>query len=247
MWARREMLLIERKVRGAARYGMMNETRDAAGGRLAHGPAGSETRGRRWHWQAMVAALIALVAVEGQPVAASHATAGQAGRLAEFSRRQAAAPARVEASASVAQGTDVAVRDGATDARPDFGVTFTALDEAQAGRPFSYTLQVRNDGTVAGVASVSAVVPPELSNVRVSAPGFVCTRRFAASGAQAGTLVTCMRNDLEGGAVADVTIEANAPSAAGSYQLTAVADPRDEVAEADEGNNAADATVQVRG
>jgi subtilase family serine protease len=55
-----------------------------------------------------------------------------------------------------------------------------------------------------------------------------------------------MRNDLEGGATADVTIEANAPSDIGTYPLTAVADPRDEVAEADEGNNSADATIQVR-
>ena len=117
----------------------------------------------------------------------------------------------------------------------------------QAGRPFSYTIQVRNDGAAAGVASVSAIVPPELSNVRVNAPGFVCTRRFTPSGAEAGTLVTCLRNDLESGATADVTIEANAPSAAGTYRLTALADPRDEVAEADEGNNAADATVLVHG
>jgi hypothetical protein len=131
--------------------------------------------------------------------------------------------------------------------RPDFRVTFMALDDAQAGQPFSYTIRVRNDGGAAGVASVSAVVPPELSNVRVNAPGFVCTRRFTASGAQAGTLVSCMRNDLESGGFADVTIEANAPSEAGTYQLTAVADPRDEVAEADEGNNAADLTVQVHG
>lgn len=203
----------------------------AEGGRLRYGPAASGPRGRRWHWQTMVAALIALIVVEGQPVAASFATAGSSRPTAETAPRQAAAPARAEA----------------TDARPDFRVTFSPLDDAQAGRPFSYTIQVRNDGTAAGVASVSAVVPPELSNVRVSAPGFVCTRRFAASGPQAGTLVACMRNDLEGGAVADVTIEANAPSTAGTYQLTAMADPRDEVAEVDEGNNAADATVQVRG
>ena len=157
------------------------------------------------------------------------------GRTAESARRHAAAPAQAEASTI-----------STTDARPDFRVAFTSLDDAQAGRPFSYTLQVRNDGAAASIASVSAVVPPGLSNVRVNAPGFVCTRRFAASGPQAGTQVTCLRNDLDGGATADVTIEANAPSAAGEYHLTAVADPRDEVAEADEGNNAADATVQVR-
>ena len=181
----------------------------------------------------ILAGLVALVAVEGQPVAASHATTGSTGRMAESVRHLAAAPAQAEGSAST------------TDGRPDFRVAFTSLEDAQAGQPFSYTLQVRNDGTAPGIASVSAVVPPELSNVRVNAPGFVCTRRFAASGPQAGTQVVCLRNDLEGGASADVTIEGNAPSTAGAYHLTAVADPRDEVAEADEGNNEADATIQV--
>ena len=200
----------------------------------------------RWHWRAILAALVALIAVEGQPVAASYATTGSAGRAAEIARRQAA-PSLIEASKSAARETDVAVREGAADERPDFRVTFANLAEAQVNRPFSYTIQVRNEGTAAGIASVSAVVPPELSNVRVNAPGFVCTRRFTPNGSEAGTLVSCMRNDLERGATADVTIEANAPSAAGTYHLTATADPRDEVAEADEGNNAADATVQVRG
>lgn len=240
-------MLITESARGAARYGTMNETRDWQDRRSTQDPARSGSRGRRWHWQTTLAALVALVAVEGQPVAATHATAGPTSHAAEIARRQAAVPARAEASASAARGTDVAVRDGAGDGRPDFRVTFTTLDDVQAGQPFSYTIQVRNDGAAADVASVSAVVPPELSNVRVNAPGFVCTRRFTPGGSQAGTLVTCMRNDLERGATADVTIEANAPSVGGTYHLTAVADPRDEVAEADEGNNAADVTVQVHG
>lgn len=187
-----------------------------------------------------LAALLALLAVEGQPVAASHATA-------EIARRPAAMPAHAETSASAGRGTDISVRDGATDGQPDFRVTFLALDDAQAGGPLSYTIRVRNDGAAAGVASVSAVVPPDLSNVRVHAPGFVCTRRFTPNGSQAGTLVACMRNDLERGASADVTIEANAPSTAGTYLLTAVADPRDEVAEADEGNNEADVSLRIDG
>ena len=193
----------------------MNETHGQQDRRSPRGPARTGPRVRRWHWQTILAALVALIAVHGQPVAA--------------------------------RGTDLAVRDAATDGRPDFRVAFATLDAAQAGRPFSYTIQVRNAGAAADIASVSAVVPPELSNVRVNAPGFVCTRRFTPSGAQAGTLVACMRNDLESGATADVTIEANTPSAAGAYHLTAVADPRDEVAETDEGNNAADATILVHG
>jgi hypothetical protein len=191
----------------------------------------------------ILAALLALLAVQGQPVAASYATTGAVGRAAEVARRQA----HDTTVAGASREADIIVRDGSADGRPDFQVTFTTLDDAQVGQPFSYTIRVRNDGSAAGVASVNAIVPPELSNVRVNAPGFVCTRRFTPSGAQAGTLVACMRNDLEGGAVADVTIEANAPSTAGTYQLTAVADPRDEVAEADEGNNAADVTVSIRG
>ena len=81
----------------------------------------------------------------------------------------------------------------------------------------------------------------------MTAPGFVCTRRFSASGPQAGTLVTCQRGDLESGGSADVTIEANAPATLGPIHLTASADPRDEIAEADETNNDADVTVQVHG
>ena len=179
-----------------------------------------------------MAALVALIAVEGQPVAATHATAGPSGRMAEIARRQAAAPARAETVAN--------------EGRPDFRVTFTTLDDAQAGRPFSYTIQVRNDGTAAGVASVSAVVPPELSNVRVNAPGFVCTRRFTPGGSQAGTLVTCMRNDLDEWRDGRRDDRGERAERRWTYHLTAVADPRDEVDEADEGNNAADVTVQVQ-
>jgi uncharacterized repeat protein (TIGR01451 family) len=209
-------------------------------------------RGRRvrpWHWQMILAALIALFAVEGEPVAATYATSGPAHRAAEYARRGGPAPTHAAVAASINAGreAEAVARDATTDGRPDFRVTFASFDDAQVGQPLSYTIQVRNDGGAAGVASISAVVPPELSNVRVVAPGFVCTRRFTPSGQQAGTLVTCLRNDLEGGAVADVTIEANAPNAVGTYHLTAVADPRDEVAEADEQNNEADVVLHILG
>lgn len=190
---------------------------------------------RRWQWRTALAVLIATLVVEGQPVAASYATPGPAGRVVQAPRAVAATtvlPARDATTAS-------------TDTRPDFVVTFTHLDDAQVGRPFSYTLQVQNEGSAGGPVSLSTVLPPELSNVRVTAPGFACTRRFSASGPQAGTLVTCTRNDLESGESADVTIEANAPATLGAIHLTATADPRDDVAEADETNNAADVTVQV--
>jgi hypothetical protein len=198
---------------------------------------------QRWHWQAVLAALLALLAVEGQPVAASYATFNPAGRMIQVSRGIAATGSSADASTSAGAVHETAAPS--PDARPDFQVGFAHLDDAQAGRPFSYTLQVHNDGKAGGAVSVNTVLPPELSNVRVTAPGFVCTRRFTASGAQAGTLVTCSRGELEGGGSADVTIEANAPATLGPIHLTAAADPRDDVAEADETNNDADATVEV--
>jgi hypothetical protein len=131
------------------------------------------------------------------------------------------------------------------DRRPDFQVSFVRLGDGQAGLPLSYTVQVRNEGHGGGLATVSTIVPLAMSNVRVSAPGFACTRRFTANGPQAGTMVSCTRNELEAGASAELTVEANAPSEAAVYQLSATADPRDETAETDESNNEADATIHV--
>jgi hypothetical protein len=196
----------------------------------------------------VLAALLALLAVEGQPVAASYATSGPTARYSH-SARSAAAAVHPDASATVGVAHEVGApaTDARPDARPDFLVTFSRLPDTQAGQPFSYTLQVRNDGSAGGAVSVNTILPPELSNVRVNAPGFVCTRHFMASGPQAGTMVSCNRSDLESGSTADLTIEANAPASLGEIHLTAVADPRDEVAEADEANNEADATVEVIG
>lgn len=214
----------------------MDEMRGGQSGRTA-------PRGRlHWHWQAGLAALLALLAVEGQPVAASYATGNPAGRAA-YSARAVASASNADTATSVPAVREAAAR---VESRPDFSVQFSHLDDAQAGRPFSYTIQVRNEGKAGGTVSVSTVLPPDLANVRVSAPGFVCTRHFSASGAQAGTLVACTRGELESGGSADVTIEANAPTGLASIHLTAVADPRGEVAEADETNNDADVTVEIQ-
>ena len=215
---------------------MMDEIRGGQGARSA------PRRRMRWHWQAGLAALLALLAVEGQPVAASYATANPAGR-AVYGARVAPSAVAADTAATVSARREAAA--ARADSRPDFSVQFAHLDDAQAGQPFSYTIQVRNAGNAGGAVSVSTVLPPELSNVRVTAPGFVCTRLFAASGPQAGTQVACTRGELEGGGAADVTIEANAPATLDSIHLTAVADPRGEIAEADETNNDADVTVQV--
>ena len=201
---------------------------------------------RGWHWQAIVAVILALIVAEGRPVAASYATEGAAraaGHAARAAGRVAELSPRADATSDTGSVRDAAV--ASTDGRPDFVVTFARLDDAQAGRPFSYTLQVRNDGGTGGAVAVSTVLPPELSNVRVTAPGFACTRRFSASGPQAGTLVACQRGDLESGAVAEVLIEANAPATTGAIHLTATADPRDEILESDEMNNEVNATVVI--
>jgi hypothetical protein len=201
---------------------------------------------RGWRWQAIVAVILALIVAEGRPVAASYATDGAAraaGHVARAAGRVAKLSPRADETSDIGSIRDAAV--ASTDGRPDFVVTFTRLDDAQAGRPFSYTLQVRNDGGTGGAVAVSTVLPPEISNVRVTAPGFACTRRFSASGPQAGTLVACQRGDLESGAVAEVLVEANAPATIGAIYLTATADPRDDILESDEMNNEVDATVVI--
>ncbi|MGE3272984.1 MAG: CARDB domain-containing protein [Chloroflexota bacterium] len=199
----------------------------------------------RWRWQAIVAVLLAFLAMDGQPVALTYAESGFIARATHAAQRDAApaAPSAKMLPAATSVPVDTMLKG---DTRPDFRVSFAHLDDAQTGLPLSYNLTVKNDGAGGGPVTVSTILPPELANVRVNAPGFACTRRFAASGAQAGTLVTCTRNELNGGEVADLTIEANAPDQAGTYDLTATADPRDEVAEADESNNHASASLQVR-
>ena len=205
-------------------------------------------RGVRWHWQAVVAVLLVLIVMGGPPVSATHAASGLAARAADAARLVVTPVIRPEASPSPSPSS-VAVADAALlqqpDLRPDFQLSFAKLPDGQAGMPLRYTVQIHNAGQSGGMATVSTIVPLALTNVRVSAPGFACTRRFTASGSQAGTMVTCSRNELDAGASADLTIEANAPSEAAVYQVSATADPRDETAESDESNNEADATITV--
>ena len=191
---------------------------------------------RRWYWQTVLAVLLAVLAVEGQPVAASPASGpGASVRTTRFARSVAPPPLPVHQSPAVATE------------RPDLRLTSESVGTVTASQPFRWTLQMQNLGAAADAVSVSALAPPAVSNVRVTAPGFVCTRHFTASGPSAGTVVTCSRSDFEGGASAEVTIEANAPANPGVYQFSATADPRDDVQEADEANNSAALTVEVRG
>jgi uncharacterized repeat protein (TIGR01451 family) len=123
---------------------------------------------RRWQWQAILALIIVLAAVDGQAAAASDAGPGAAARMAGLVRRLAT-PVVPTPSPAVAQPSPGAAAV-LTDARPDLSVAFAQLEAAQAGQPFRYTIQVRNDGTAGGAATLSALLPPEATNVRVTAP-----------------------------------------------------------------------------
>lgn len=201
--------------------------------------------GIRWHWQAMLAVLLALFVVDGHIVADTYAASGIAARAADVARRVGTPGPWPSASPSVSPSpTGASIL--AEEIRPDFQVAFSRVNDSEPGMPVSYTIQIRNDGQEGGTATLTTVVPLALTNVRASAPGFACTRRFTPNGAQAGTLVTCTRNDLEAGASTELTIEANASDMTGIYALTATVDPRDDVSESDEANNAASATLRIR-
>lgn len=188
-------------------------------------------RSRWWTpslWLLTASAVLLLVAADGGLAAA---TALRPGNRANAAAQRADAQDSTEANAAAN--------------RPDFRLTFLKIEGGQAGRPLSYTVQVRNDGTGSGAVRVTTTLPPEFSNVRVTAPGFACSRQFTASGSDAGTLVTCNRNELASGASAEVSVEANPPSKGGTYRLVATADPRGDVTEGDEGNNQVSANVTV--
>ena len=180
-------------------------------------------------WLALVVTALSIVVADGRTLSAS------IGRAAPLMLTEVGSlPSESPTSAAVAPV-----------ALPDFRLVVTDVADGQAGQPFSYVVQVRNDGEAGGGVRFSTTLPPAFSNVHVNAPGFACTRQFTPSGPEAGTLVACSRNNLERGATAAVTIEANAPAVAGEYRLLATADSRDDVPEAEENNNQVVVTVRV--
>jgi hypothetical protein len=190
--------------------------------------------GGRWtplsQWVVIAAAVLGLATTDGRLAAASFAA------VAPIVRNDLSPAATTDSSA----GATVAPVE-----RPEFHAELVGVSAGQPSQPFSYAVQVRNTGGTAGSVRVTTILPPEFSNVRVNAPGFACTRQFSASGPQAGTVVACTRNVLQGGAAADVTVEANAPSVAGEYRLIATADSRDDVADNDDASNQVVTLVRI--
>jgi hypothetical protein len=190
--------------------------------------------GGRWtplsQWVAIAAAVLGLATTDGQMATASLAV------VAPIVRADVA-PTVADASTSSSAVTPVD--------RADLRTELVNMMDSQAGQPFSFTVRVQNDGGAASSVRVSTVLPPAFSNVRVNAPGFACTRQFSASGPQTGTLVTCSRNTLQSGTSADMTVEANAPTVAGEYQLLATTGARDDAANADAADNQVVATIRV--
>lgn len=200
-------------------------------------------RRRALRWPAVLGALLAFLAVGGLPVE-TLAVSPPPTRVSSVQQHPAPASRVAAAHADVARPSTSAAR--ATDPRPSFRTTFARADDGQAGQSYSYTVRVHNDGGVPGAVRVTTILPPAFSNVRVMAPGFACTRQFSASGDEAGTLVTCTRNELASGSTAEVTVDANAPTAPGSYRLTAAAEERERAVEDEDGARAA-VTIAVRG
>ena len=78
---------------------------------------------RGWHWQAIVAVILALIVAEGRPVAAFYATDGAAraaGHVAGAARRVVELSPRADATSDIGSIRDAAV--ASTDGRPDFVV-----------------------------------------------------------------------------------------------------------------------------
>src|SRR5207245_91130 len=67
--------------------------------------------------------------------------------------------------------------------------------------------------------------------------GFVC--------AYIAPVVTCTSGSIAAAASATIIVSVTAPSTSGSYASTAVVDPTNVIAERDESNNSAGATVEV--
>jgi hypothetical protein len=92
---------------------------------------------------------------------------------------------------------------------------------------FALRIDATNAGDAPTPLAVEAQLHPALGNVTVTAPGFSCSRQFAASGPRPGTAVSCAAYDpLAPGETATVTVRARA-SSPGTYPVEAAAIWRD--------------------
>ena len=114
---------------------------------------------------------------------------------------------------------------------PDLTLAKAGPTTVVAGAPMTYTLTINNVGTAnaTGVRVVDTV-PAGLTSITAAGTSlFVC--------GVAGQTVTCNGGAVNQGSNATVTINANAPAAAGTITNTAVVDPNNTIVESDELNN----------
>src|SRR5204862_736691 len=114
---------------------------------------------------------------------------------------------------------------------PDLTLAKAGPTTVVAGAPMTYTLTINNVGTAnaTGVRVVDTVPAGRTSITAAGTSLFVC--------GVAGQTVTCNGGAVNQGSNATVTINANAPAAAGTITNTAVVDPNNTIVESDELNN----------
>jgi uncharacterized repeat protein (TIGR01451 family) len=132
----------------------------------------------------------------------------------------------------------VLVQNGGGGSLPDLTLNKTGPSSVPVSSPITYTLTVNNTGAV-GAASVRVVdtVPAGVTGISASGTSlFTC--------ALAGQTVTCTGGAVNAGANATITISGMSPPAATTLTNTAVVDPLNAIAEANELNNTS-ATVNT--
>jgi uncharacterized repeat protein (TIGR01451 family) len=132
----------------------------------------------------------------------------------------------------------VLVQNTGVGSLPDLSLNKTGPSSVPTSSPMTYTLTVNNIGTVnATGVKVVDTVPAGVTGIAASGTSlFTC--------GVAGQTVTCTGGAVNAGANATITITGTSPAAAGTITNTAVVDPDNAIAEANELNNTS-ATVNT--
>jgi uncharacterized repeat protein (TIGR01451 family) len=139
--------------------------------------------------------------------------------------------------------TSVLVTQGAGGGFPDLTINKTGPTSVTVGAPLSYTLTVNNIGN-ANTANVKVVdTLPAGVTLNGSTP-FSTTSLFSCSSAGVPITVTCTGGAVNAGQNATITINGFAPGVDGAITNTAVVDPDNTIAEANDLNNTS-ATVNT--